>query len=63
MGAVRGCPENVRAAHIYSALRQELSYYRLRAILPELDAIVADGLITIERVEVIAYRAKADPGT
>jgi PII-like signaling protein len=29
---------------------------RLRAILPELDAMVADGLITLERVEVIAYR-------
>ena len=33
---------------------------RLRAILPELDAMVADGLITLERVEVIAYRAKRD---
>lgn len=30
---------------------------RLRAILPELDAMVTDGLITLERVEVIAYRA------
>ncbi len=30
---------------------------RLRAILPDLDAMVADGLITLERVEVIAYRA------
>lgn len=33
---------------------------RLRAILPELDAMVGDGLITLERVEVIAYRAEAD---
>jgi PII-like signaling protein len=33
---------------------------RLRAVLPELDAMVADGLITVERVEVIAYRAKSD---
>jgi PII-like signaling protein len=33
---------------------------RLRAILPELDAMVADGLITLERVEVIADRAKRD---
>jgi PII-like signaling protein len=33
---------------------------RLRAVLPELDAMVADGLITLERVEVIAYRAKGD---
>ena len=30
---------------------------RLRAILPELDAMVADGLITLERIEVMAYRA------
>jgi PII-like signaling protein len=30
---------------------------RVRAILPELDAMVTDGLITLERVEVIAYRA------
>ena len=29
---------------------------RLRAVLPELDAMVVDGLITLERVEVIAYR-------
>ena len=29
---------------------------RVRAILPELDGMVADGLITVERVEVIAYR-------
>ena len=29
---------------------------RLRAILPELDGMVTDGLITLERVEVIAYR-------
>ena len=33
---------------------------RLRAVLPELDAMVADGLITLERVQVIAYRAKSD---
>ncbi len=30
---------------------------RLRGVLPELDAMVIDGLITLERVEVIAYRA------
>ena len=30
---------------------------RLRAILPEVDAMVGDGLITVEPVEVIAYRA------
>lgn len=33
---------------------------RVRAVLPELDAMVGDGLITLENVEVIAYRA--DPG-
>jgi len=33
---------------------------RLRAVLPELDAMVSDGLITLESVEVIAYRANAD---
>lgn len=31
---------------------------RLRAVLPELDGMVADGLITLERVEVLAYRAE-----
>jgi uncharacterized protein len=30
---------------------------QIRAILPELDAMVGDGLITMERVEVMAYRA------
>ena len=30
---------------------------RLREVLPELDRMVGDGLITVERVEVIAYRA------
>jgi len=30
---------------------------RIRAILPEVDAMVGDGLITLERVEVRAYRA------
>lgn len=33
---------------------------RIRAVLPELDAMVGDGLITLERVEVVVYRAKAD---
>src|SRR4249919_2347597 len=32
---------------------------RIRAILPDLDAMVGDGLITLEKVEVIAYRARA----
>jgi PII-like signaling protein len=30
---------------------------RIRSILPELDEMLDDGLITLERVEVIAYRA------
>lgn len=34
---------------------------RIRAVLPELDSMVGEGLITLEKVEVIAYRAaKAD---
>ncbi len=33
---------------------------RLRAILPEIDAMVGDGLITLERVEVLAYRASPE---
>jgi hypothetical protein len=31
---------------------------RLRAVLPELDDMVGDGLITLERVEVLAYRGR-----
>jgi PII-like signaling protein len=31
---------------------------RLRAALPEIDAMVGDGLITLERVEIFAYRSK-----
>ena len=30
---------------------------RVRAVLPELDAMVSGGLITLEQVEIIAYRA------
>ena len=38
---------------------------RIDAILPELDELVDDGLITLERVEVITYRpgSKAGEGT
>lgn len=32
---------------------------RIRAVLPELDEMVGDGLVTLERVEVLAYRARA----
>jgi PII-like signaling protein len=31
---------------------------RMRAILPELDEMVGDGLITLEKVEVLAYRGR-----
>ncbi|HEY2917073.1 MAG TPA: DUF190 domain-containing protein [Candidatus Limnocylindrales bacterium] len=36
---------------------------RIRTVLPEIDAMVADGLITLQRVEVIAYRAKRRIGS
>jgi uncharacterized protein len=35
---------------------------RIRAILPELDAMVGDGLITLEPVEVVAYRGAGPAG-
>jgi PII-like signaling protein len=31
---------------------------RIRAILPDLDQMLGDGLMTLEKVEVIAYRAQ-----
>lgn len=34
---------------------------RIRAVLPEIDAMVGDGLVTLEKVEVLVYRAEA-PG-
>lgn len=36
---------------------------RLRAVLPEIDAMVGDGLITLEKVEVFAYRAQVPDGS
>lgn len=35
---------------------------RIRAILPELDEMVGDGLITVQPVEVIAYRGTGRRG-
>jgi uncharacterized protein len=35
---------------------------RIREILPQLDAMVGDGLITLERVEVLAYRGQGVGG-
>jgi len=32
---------------------------KIRAVLPELDAMVGEGLITLERVDVIVYRSQA----
>lgn len=32
---------------------------RIKAFLPELDAMVGDGLVTLEKVHVITYRARA----
>lgn len=34
---------------------------RIDAILPDLDALVGDGLVTLEQVEVIAYRPGSEP--
>jgi uncharacterized protein len=31
---------------------------RLRAVLGELDSMIADGLVTLERVEVLTYRGR-----
>ena len=31
---------------------------RIRAVLPELDEMVGDGLITLEKIEVLAYRGR-----
>jgi PII-like signaling protein len=33
---------------------------KIRDVLPELDEMVGDGLITLERVEVLAYRGKPE---
>jgi PII-like signaling protein len=33
---------------------------RVRAVLPELEAMVGGGLITLEKVEVLVYRSAAD---
>ena len=35
---------------------------RLRAVLPEVDALLGDGLITLEPIEVLTYRGSG-PGT
>jgi PII-like signaling protein len=35
---------------------------KIRDVLPELDEMLGDGLMTLEKVEVIAYRAAAKEG-
>lgn len=74
---VRGVEGYGRNAHLHTAkilrLSEDLPIVidvvdreaRIREVLPELDAMVGDGLITLEPVEVVAYRAggSADPGT
>ncbi len=71
---VRGIEGYGRNAHLHTAkilrLSEDLpvvidvvdSESSIRAILPELDAMVGDGLITLEPVDVIAYRARGPQG-
>lgn len=35
----------------------------IQRVLPLLDEMVTDGLVTLERVHVVTYRAGTDPGT
>ena len=35
---------------------------RVRSVLPDLDEMVGDGLITLEKVEVLAYRGRGPSG-
>lgn len=35
---------------------------KIRAILPSLDEMIADGLVTLETVEIIAYRPSREAG-
>ncbi|HET9614357.1 MAG TPA: DUF190 domain-containing protein, partial [Candidatus Limnocylindrales bacterium] len=65
---VRGIEGFGRNAHLHTAkilrLSEDLPVVidvvdgeaRIREILPELDAMVGDGLITVEPVEVVVYR-------
>ena len=36
---------------------------RIRAVLPDLDAMVGESLITLEKVEVIAHRSPEEGGS
>jgi PII-like signaling protein len=35
---------------------------KIQAFLPQLDLMIGDGLVTLEKAEVLVYRAKAVPG-
>ena len=71
---VRGIEGFGRNAHLHTAkilrLSEDLPIVidvvdpeeRIRAVLPEVDAKVGDGLITLEPVEVVAYRASGPSG-
>ena len=36
---------------------------KIQAFLPQLDSMITDGLVTLEKAEVLLYRANAAPGT
>ena len=36
---------------------------KIQALLPKLDPMIGDGLITLEKAEVLVYRAKSKQGT
>ena len=36
---------------------------KIRAFLPQLDAMIQDGLVTLEKAEVLMYRASEAPGS
>ena len=36
---------------------------KIQAFLPQLDSMIQDGLITLEKVEVLMYRARQTPGS
>jgi PII-like signaling protein len=66
---IKGCLGFGRGAHIHSAKLLELSYdlpmlieivdteEKVKTMLPRLDDMVREGLVTIEPVHVIMYRA------
>ena len=35
---------------------------KIAELLPELDAMIGEGLVTLERAEILLYRAPAKPG-